>query len=40
MTAKEIRKKYFKTKNPKKLEGFDWDFHKRIADKLPKKFWY
>ena len=40
MTAKEIRKKYFKTKNPEKLEGFDWDFHKRIADELPKKFWY
>ena len=40
MTAEEIRKKYFKTKNPKKLEGFDWDFHQRIADKLPKNFWY
>lgn len=40
MTAKEIRKKYFKEKNPEKLDGFDWDFHKRIADKLPKKFWY
>ena len=40
MTADEIRKKYFKTKNPEKLEGFDWEFHKRIADKLPKNFWY
>lgn len=40
MTAEEIRKKYFKTKNPKRLDGFDWDFHKRIADKLPKEFWY
>ena len=40
MTAEEIRKKYFKTKNPERLEGFDWDFHKRIADELPKKFWY
>ena len=40
MTAKEIRKKYFKTKNPEKLDGFDYDFHKRIAEKLPKKFWY
>ena len=40
MTAAEIRKKYFKTKNPKRLEGFDWDFHKRIAEKLPKTFWY
>lgn len=40
MTAEEIRKKYFKEKNPKRLEGFDWDFHKRIADKLPKEYWY
>ena len=40
MTAKEIRKNYFKTKAPKRLEGFDYDFHKRIADKLPEKFWY
>ena len=40
MTADYIRKKYFKTKNPKRLEGFDYDFHQRIADKLPKEFWY
>ncbi|MBQ6313354.1 hypothetical protein IJI29_00570 [Candidatus Saccharibacteria bacterium] len=40
MTAEEIRKKYFKTKEPKRLEGFDFDFHQRIADKLPKEFWY
>ena len=40
MTANEIRKKYFKTKNPKRLDGFDFDFHQRIARKLPKKFWY
>ncbi|MBQ3464854.1 hypothetical protein IJH15_01375 [Candidatus Saccharibacteria bacterium] len=40
MTADEIRKKYFKTKNPKRLEGFDYEFHKRIAEKLPKSFWY
>ncbi len=40
MTAKEIRKKYFKSANPKRLEGFDYDFHQRIADELPKKFWY
>lgn len=40
MTAAEIRKKYFTEKQPKKLEGFDWEFHQRIADKLPKKFWY
>lgn len=40
MTAAEIRKKYFKKKDIKRLEGFDWDFHLRIAEKLPKKFWY
>ena len=40
MTADEIRKKYFKTKKPERLDGFDWDFHKRIAEKLPKEFWY
>ena len=40
ITAEEIRKKYFKTKNPERLEGFDWDFHERIAEKLPKEFWY
>ena len=40
MTAEEIRKKYFKTKDPERLDGFDWDFHMRIAEKLPKEFWY
>lgn len=40
MSAKEIRKKYFKERNPKRLEGFDYEFHQRIADKLPKEFWY
>ena len=40
MTADYIRKTYFKTKNPKRLEGFDRDFHQRLADKLPKEFWY
>ena len=40
MTADYIRKKYFKGKNPKRLEGFDYDFHRRIADELPKDFWY
>ena len=40
MTADYIRKKYFKNKNSKHLEGFDYDFHMRIAEKLPKKFWY
>ena len=40
MTAAEIRKKYFKEPNQKRLEGFDYDFHMKIAEKLPKKFWY
>ncbi len=40
MTADEIRKNYFKSKNPERLEGFDYDFHQRIADELPKEFWY
>ena len=40
MTADYVRKKYFKTKSPKRLDGFDWEFHQRIADQLPKKFWY
>ena len=39
MTAGEIRKKYYK-KNASKLPELDYEFHKRIADKLPKKFWY
>lgn len=38
MTASYIRDKYFKDNTPDKLEGFDWEFHKRIADKLPKEF--
>ena len=40
MTAAEIRKQYFKKKDQKRLEGFDWEFHHRIAEKLPKHFWY
>ena len=40
MTADFIRKKYFKTKKPKRLDGFDWEFHQRIADKLPEKYLY
>lgn len=40
MTAADIRKKYFKTKNVERLEGFDWDFHQKIAEKLPKEYWY
>ena len=40
MTASDIRKTYFQEKNPKRLDGFDLDFHKRIAEKLPKEFWF
>ena len=40
MTAKYIREKYFKEPHPKRLEGFDHEFHQRIADKMPKQFWY
>ncbi len=40
MSADYIRKNYFKEKNPKQLDGFDYEFHQRIADKLPKEFWY
>lgn len=40
MTASYIRKKYFKDEKPVKLEGFDRDFHQRLADQLPRKFWY
>lgn len=39
MSAKYIREKYFGDKTPKKLEGFDYEFHRRIADKLPKDMW-
>ena len=38
MTSEYIRKKYLKDPKVKRLEGFDWEFHKRIADKLPKSF--
>ena len=38
-SAATIRKKYLK-KNADKLPDFDWEFHHRIAEKLPKKFWY
>ena len=38
-TAAEIRKKYMK-KDANKLPDFDWEFHKRIADKLPKEYLY
>ena len=40
MTAANIRRKYFDTPHPERLEGFDWDFHQKIAEKLPKKMWY
>ncbi len=40
MTADEIRAKYFKTKKPERLDDFDYDFHQKIAEKLPKEFWY
>ena len=40
MTAKYIRDKYFKEPAPKRLEGFDYEFHQKIAEKLPKKIWY
>ncbi|MBQ9180714.1 hypothetical protein IJ135_01295 [Candidatus Saccharibacteria bacterium] len=38
-TAAEIRKNYYKKDQDKNLD-FDYEFHKRIAEKLPKKFWY
>ena len=40
MTADFIRKNYFKSAAPKRLNGFDYEFHLRLAKKLPKKFWY
>lgn len=40
MTADYIKKTYFKTKNPEKLDDFDYDFHMRIAQQLPNNFWY
>ena len=40
MTAKYIRQRYFTSENPERLVGFDYDFLRRIADKLPKKYWY
>lgn len=40
MTAKYIRRKYFKTEEPERLIGFDYEFLERIAKKLPKKYWY
>lgn len=39
ITASEIRNKYYK-EGVDKLPDFDWDFHMKIAEKLPKKYWY
>lgn len=36
----EIKEKYLDPKNPDRLIGFDYDFHMRIAEKLPKKMWF
>lgn len=39
VTADYIRKKWFSGKKPpEKLDGFDYEFHQRIADKLPEEF--
>ena len=41
MTAKDIRRKYIRGhESADKLPDFDYDFHQKIADKLPKEFWY
>lgn len=40
MTAADIRAKYFTEPKPKRLDGFDYDFHLQIAQQLPKNFWY
>lgn len=41
MSAEYIREKWFKKgQAPERLEGFDHEFHQRIANKLPKKFLY
>ena len=40
ITAKEIRTRYFADGIPERLDGFDYEFHQRIADKLPKEFWF
>lgn len=40
-TASDIRKNYLKReKNPDKLPEFDYEFHRRIAEKLPREMWY
>ena len=40
MTAKEIRAKYMSKPGTKRLVGFEYDLQQRIANELPKKFWY
>lgn len=40
MTAKYIRRKYFKSEKPERLVGFDYEFLERITKELPKKYWY
>lgn len=39
-TLKEVKENYTDPENPAHLKGFDYEFHRRIAEKLPKKFWY
>lgn len=39
--AEEVRKKYIRgRKDLERMDDFDYDFHKKIADKLPREFWY
>ncbi len=39
--AEEVRKKYVRgRKDLERMDDFDYDFHKKIADKLPREFWY
>lgn len=40
ITAKEIRQKYIKKPDQEHIKNFDYDFHQKIANELPKKFWY
>lgn len=40
ITSRQIRQRYFKNSNLKRLDNFDYDFHLQIAQQLPKKFWY
>lgn len=40
-TASDIRKNYLeREKKPDKLPEFDYEFHRRIAEKLPREMWY